>query len=85
MIKQFIVNFVTIFSDVFLILLFTRVVLTFVPTSIGRFRLFVYNATEPLLAPIRKAIPPLGGSIDLSPIILYLIFQIVIEIVTRYL
>ncbi|MCK4837613.1 MAG: YggT family protein [Desulfobulbaceae bacterium] len=31
---------------------------------------FVYEATEPLLARIRKVVPTLGGGIDFSPMIL---------------
>jgi len=37
--------------------------------SVGR---FLYNVTEPLLRPIRRVLPDLGG-IDSSPIILLLI------------
>jgi len=37
--------------------------------SVGR---FLYNVTEPLLRPIRRVLPDLGG-IDISPIILLLI------------
>ncbi|MBB4103934.1 YggT family protein [Allorhizobium borbori] len=40
-------------------------------SSIGR---FLYNVTEPVLAPIRRILPNLGG-IDLSPVVvLILIF-----------
>ncbi|MEQ8764557.1 MAG: YggT family protein [Planctomycetota bacterium] len=31
---------------------------------------FVYTMTEPVLAKIRSVVPPLGGMIDLSPMIL---------------
>ncbi len=37
--------------------------------AIGR---FLYNVTEPVLAPIRRVMPNLGG-IDISPIIVLLI------------
>src|SRR6201986_582015 len=37
--------------------------------SVGR---FLYNVTEPVLRPIRRVLPDLGG-IDISPIILLLI------------
>ena len=37
--------------------------------SVGR---FLYNVTEPVLRPIRRILPDLGG-IDISPIILLLI------------
>ena len=39
-----------------------------VVSAIGR---FYYGVTEPLLRPIRRVIPPLGG-VDVSPIFLFL-------------
>lgn len=32
---------------------------------------FLYDITEPVLAPIRRALPPMSG-VDLSPIIVFL-------------
>lgn len=34
---------------------------------------FLHQSTEPLLQPLRRFIPPLGGSIDLTPIVLLLV------------
>lgn len=34
---------------------------------------FLHEATEPLLAPLRRYIPPIGGTIDLTPLVLLLI------------
>lgn len=34
---------------------------------------FLYQSTEPLLTPLRRVIPPLGGSIDVTPIVLLLV------------
>ncbi|MGS0626194.1 YggT family protein, partial [Ralstonia sp. VS2407] len=41
-----------------------------------------YQLTAPLLNPLRRLIPNLGG-IDLSPILLFVIVQVLIMIVTR--
>lgn len=43
---------------------------------------FVYEITEPLMAPFRRIIPPLGG-MDFSPIVLFLVLQIVESIVIQ--
>ncbi len=57
-----------------LILLLVRMIFSWVrvdpydPTW-GRLQQFVFQATEPLLAPIRNILPPMG-MIDLSPLIL---------------
>ena len=59
---------------ILLILIFARFVLSWVrpdpyhPTW-GKITRFVYQATEPLLAPIRRLLPASGG-LDFSPMIL---------------
>lgn len=42
---------------------------------------FLYEASEPLLRPIRRYVPPVGPGIDLSPIILLLVLMFVQEFV----
>jgi YggT family protein len=44
---------------------------------------FLYRITEPLLAPIRRMMPNLGG-IDISPVILILIIILIENIIVRY-
>ena len=36
----------------------------------------VYGLTEPVLAPIRRALPPMGG-LDLSPMVLLIALQVI--------
>jgi len=44
---------------------------------------FLYRITEPLLAPIRRMMPNLGG-IDVSPVILILLIFLIENIIVRY-
>ena len=44
---------------------------------------FLYRITEPLLAPIRRALPNLGG-LDISPIVLILIIMLIQRVITYY-
>ena len=44
---------------------------------------FLYRITEPLLRPIRRMMPGLGG-IDISPVILILIIFLIENIIVRY-
>ena len=44
---------------------------------------FLNGLTEPLLAPIRRVLPGLGG-IDVSPIVLLLLLFLVEDIIQRY-
>ena len=37
---------------------------------------WVYSMTEPVLAPIRRVLPPLGG-LDLSPMVLLVVLRVV--------
>ena len=54
-------------------MLLARVVMSWIPNldpnnPIAR---FLYQATEPVLAPIRSVLPPMAG-IDLSPLVVFL-------------
>ncbi|MFA6266466.1 MAG: YggT family protein [Pseudolabrys sp.] len=44
---------------------------------------FLYRITEPVLRPIRGAMPNLGG-IDVSPVILILIILLLENVIVRY-
>lgn len=48
-------------------------------SSVGR---ILYDITEPLLSPIRRAIP-IGGGIDFSPIILIILLQFAERIILQ--
>lgn len=55
------------------LLILARVVFSFVdPMGRGRIAAFVIQTSEPLLAPIRKALPR-TGVLDLSPMILLIV------------
>lgn len=63
-------------------ILLARVLMSWIPNldqnnPIAR---FLYQATEPVLAPIRNALPPLGG-IDLSPLVVFLGISVIIQLV----
>ncbi len=47
---------------------------------VNQIGLFLYNVTEPVLRPIRRVMPDLGG-IDISPIILLLIIYFVQQLI----
>lgn len=44
---------------------------------------FLYQATEPVLAPIRRVVPQLGG-IDVSPVVLILGLMLVQNLIQEY-
>ena len=60
-------NFVTMLAAVLSFLVLIRVLLSWMNADGGGgFTAFVYQATEPLLGPIRRVLPPTGG-LDWSP------------------
>ncbi|MCL5264212.1 MAG: YggT family protein [Chloroflexi bacterium] len=63
-------NFVDVLFNVLILAILARAILSW-------FRLgpdnpliqILYDITEPILSPLRRVIPPLGGMIDITPII----------------
>ena len=67
---------------VYQLVLLARVLMSWIPNldpnnPIAR---MLYQATEPVLAPIRSALPPMGG-IDLSPLVVFLGISVIIQLV----
>ena len=68
----------------FLLILFVRVIFSWVvaftrlPDALAPVYKVVFDLTEPLLAPFRRMIPPMGG-LDLSVFVLFIIGQLVLS------
>ena len=73
---MFLSNLIQIALIAVWLLVLGRVLLSWVDPG-GRSQLagFVYSATEPILAPIRRVLPP-TGMIDLSPLILLILLSV---------
>ena len=65
--------------DLYVIALFARIILSWFPlqpnSAMAGIYSFLYTITEPVLGPVRRMMPPLGG-FDLSPIIVIFGVQI---------
>ena len=72
-----IVGIINLVFNVFYVLLLARIVVSWIrvdpyhPTW-GPLVRFVYNATEPIMAPVRRMLPAMGG-LDFSPLIVLLV------------
>ncbi len=79
----FLVQIVNIAFSVLIWLVIIRCLLSFIPhdprQSIIR---FVYEITEPIMAPFRRIVP-LFGNLDLSPIVVVLALEIVRQVIIR--
>ncbi|MGE3327307.1 MAG: YggT family protein [Acidimicrobiia bacterium] len=78
------VSIICYLLQLYVVCLIVRAVLSWFPPSRSGFMAtvneFLYAITEPLLAPLRRIIPPLGG-LDLSFLVLMFGSQIIISIV----
>lgn len=69
--------------NIFYYILLARIILSWIPSRPGGLLAditeVVYSITEPLLAPIRKIVPPMAmgaGYLDLSPLILIMLLSV---------
>jgi YggT family protein len=80
---EVLVNFIRIFAFFLWFMLIARVVLSWTnPGGGGGLVAFVYQMTEPILAPIRRFLPSTGG-IDWSPLIAMLLLGVVVRVIAR--
>ena len=64
------------FLGLYTLAIFARIIFTWVGASYAnRFLRFLFHATEPLLGPLRRRIPPVG-MFDISPIVAFLILWV---------
>jgi YggT family protein len=65
--------------SIYTFLIFGRIILSWFPVSRGSpmesVYSFLYTVTEPVLGPVRRALPPMGG-FDLSPIVVIVGLQL---------
>jgi YggT family protein len=67
------------------IAIFGRVLLSWVPTRLPwGLSDFIFSVTEPILAPIRRALPMAAG-MDFSPLIALVLLQLVEQVLLRIL
>ncbi len=81
----FIEAFVNVLAQALTVAIFARVLLSWMPAKLpwglGE---FVFSVTEPILVPIRRALPFAGG-MDFSPLIALIAIQIIASILLRIL
>ena len=79
----FVEAFINVLAFALSIAIFARVILSWVPVKLpwglGE---FVFSISEPILAPIRRALPSAGG-MDFSPLVALIAIQAVASILLR--
>lgn len=76
--------FINVLAGALTLAIFVRVILSWIPNARLPFGLgdFVFGVSEPILSPIRRAMPFLGG-IDFSPFIALLLIQLLSSVILR--
>jgi len=67
---------VDLIFKVYILIMIVYAVLSWVPSLRGRWSDYVAMLVEPVLAPVRRIIPPIGG-LDLSFLVLIIVIQLV--------
>ncbi len=67
-----IINFINLIFITYTLMLFVRILSSWFP-NLSHYPImkFIYHYTDPYLKIFRKIIPPIGGTIDLSPILAF--------------
>lgn len=69
-------TFIVVLGRVLNLLILARILLSWVPVDRSNpIVSFIYEVTEPILGPIRRVLPSVGG-LDLSPIIALVLVQV---------
>ena len=68
----------------YMILMLVYAVISWLPNLRGRWTYYVAMLVEPVLLPVRRVIPPMGG-LDLSFIVVLLVLQMVLMPLVRQL
>ena len=78
----FVINLLCSLVELYTFLIIGRVILSWFPANpngpMGQVVRVVMMLTDPVLVPVRRALP-LAGSLDLSPLVVLLFLQIVVQ------
>ncbi len=82
----FIESFISVLGWALTLAIFVRVILSWIPNARLPFGLgeFVFAVSEPILGPIRRAMPFFGG-VDFSPLVALLLIQVASSVLLRVL
>ena len=75
---------INILADLLVTLILLRVILSWFVRERNRLINFLIEVTEPILSPIRRALPKFG-MLDLSPIVAFFLIQIIRNLLNTYL
>jgi YggT family protein len=81
----FVLQIISLLLQLFELALLARIILSWFP-NVDRSNpiiQFLFDVTEPVLKPIREMLPP-GGMFDFSPLIVFLIIQVLATVLRSF-
>ena len=83
---QAVAGVIDLLLNVYMYLIIGRAIISWVnPDPYNPIVNFLYTATEPVIRIARKIIPPIGGTLDISPIIVLLLIYFIRILVNQFL
>lgn len=81
-------NAVNLFFTIFFWLILARIIMSWIRPSTysplyARVAGFVYEVTEPVMAPVRRMLPLSGFGFDFSPIVVVLLLQLLRQVLLQ--
>jgi YggT family protein len=86
-----VVRIVSLVFQIYQFLILIRVLLSWVNVNPYRRAVdhplvdLLYRLTDPVLEPLRRLIPPIGGVMDISPIVAMFLLEILRQVISRLL
>jgi YggT family protein len=78
------ISFLTLVLEAYLVVILIRVVFSWIsPFPTNPVSRLAWQLTEPVLGPIRRALPPMSG-IDLSPLVVWLVVIILLGFLRNF-
>lgn len=81
--KIFLINIFDFLSSAIFVLIFIRIILSWMPNTKNALTQFVFDITEPILKPFRK-FNPKNSMFDFSPIIVVILIEIIRNVLSRF-
>jgi len=79
-----VISFLYLLLEAYLIVILIRVVFSWVsPVPTNPVSRLAWQLTEPVLAPIRRRLPPMSG-IDLSPLVVWLVVIVLLGVLRQF-
>jgi YggT family protein len=84
-----VINIISWLFQIYEFLILIRVLLSWInvnpyrPTIDHPLVRLLYRITDPVLEPLRRIIPPIGGAVDITPVVALLLLEIVRQVIIR--